>query len=164
MKKILTQISPYLTPILIVTTIILAYNVYVLPKNIANEINKVLNFPTMDSIKDTVRVVTIKTARIQTTGNFIYFDGKITSKSRKLIENYTYDLNYPSEIFDGYIYSAESTSGGKYYLWSNNNTYKLQRKITGWFMTDNLSKFQCDKEYLQVLYPIAEKKIKDDIK
>lgn len=132
----------------------LIYYFHILPETIREVMN-------MKNIKhDTVYVE--KTAQLQTKGSFIYFEGVTRDTSSfKIRDLFSYDTHYPSEIFDGYLVEVKSYDGGKYFIWSKNKIcIPLKQKISGWFFTDNLSKFASliDKgQFYDILYPITEK-------
>ena len=132
----------------------LIYQIYELPGKISERNNQKI---------DTITVTKVITEKLQNTGGFIYLQGYITDSSIKFSENYDYRIDYPSEIYDGYITYVKSNGGGEYFMWSKNKISNLQKnlEIKGWFMTDNLHNLQHGKEYLQILYPIVEKRINE---
>jgi hypothetical protein len=154
MNKVLANIKTFSIPFLIGAIVVLSYITYTLPERIS----KVLNIP----VKDTVKITTIKTVNLQNSGNFIYLDCKVIGPVKRLRDDYTYDMKYPSEVYDGYVFPVQSQQGGKYFVWTTQDSVSQDKRITGFFMADNLSRFQAGKEYLQILFPIVKKNIYND--
>jgi len=115
------------------------------------------------AIKEAHKPVKVVTANLQHKGGaFFYFEGKLKEKSIKITDNYQYDVNYPNEVWDGYWTYAEGTNGTEFYVWSAEKLEMVDRNLAGWFLTDGLNVIEHiikrDTAYLQVIYPIVERK------
>jgi len=155
MKEQLSKLGGIVFPFLLVTNIVLIYQINKLPSEMA----KIAGKPA-EVKKDTV-VKTI-TAKLQNSKNFIYFQGKIIGESFKMKDSYTYNIKYPSEVYEGFLTHVVANDNGEYFVWSKSEINKstLSKEFKGWFFTDGLASFQLndEKKYLQLLYPVVEKK------
>lgn len=141
MKKIYN----FLTPALLITSIILIYQLYSLP----NKISEALNLPDKDTITITVA------DKLKVKNDMVYFSGELTSKQNQISEKYNYNPDYPKEFWDGWLTLAISDGGGKYFIWSSKKIDNI-KKIDGWFVISN-GNWQNEKDYLQVLIPIVSR-------
>lgn len=155
MKEILLQAKAFILPMSLIANLLLIYLINDLPQ----KISEAINLPA----KDTVIITKTITAQLQNTGHFIYFQGTIQEDSKKYNEEYSYDIEIPSEIYDGYLTYVKDYSGGEYLMWSKNKIFKtsITQEIRGWFVTDGIALFQRGDKNLQGLYPIVEKKVSD---
>lgn len=110
------KIIPYILSASLLVNLILIYQVNTLPGAISDAIN----LPK----KDTVIVTKTTTADLQHTSNFIFFQGTICSSSLKYSEHYSYKINLPSEIYEGYLTYVKSY---------------IQQEVSGWFVTDDIT-------------------------
>lgn len=156
MKEQLSKLSAFLFPFLLVTNIVLIFQIRTLPKQIGEVMEKNKQVIKKDTLIKTI------TPQLPTKGSFIYFSGEIKGDCFKITEQFDYDPSYPNEIYNGYLTYVKSNDDAEYYIWSKNkiDKSKLPTQLKGWFVTDNLSTFQLNnqKKYLQVLYPIIEHK------
>ncbi len=158
MKEFLKEAQSYLSVFSSLLMIGLIYQLYTLPDKISNV------FGIKDITHDTVTITKTVTATLQTSGNFVYFEGTLTSEKFRFRDKFEYDTRYPTEIYQGWLILAESKAKGKFFLWNRNEPPNLSIPIQGWFFGDNLSVFGTNenKEFCQVLYPIVEKQWKDN--
>ena len=152
MKNFASSVLPYIISLSLFSNIILAYQVYNLPKAILEG----ANIP----VKDTVEKINTVTQTLESKSDFFYFCGSIQDSSIKISDNYDYSPKYPTEVWNGYISYAVSKKGAEFYIWSKNEAVnsRIGDKIIGWFVTDNISAMQYNgtEKYLQILYPIVE--------
>jgi len=152
LKEIFSYTNSIITPIQLILTISLLYQLYDFKSN------NIFSDPTKQKVKkDTI--VKINTPALKTKGSFVYFEGEFKGKAVRISDSFSYNTSYPAEIFDGYIIEAKNHNGDIFYIWSKYNRTLSDLKIKGWFFTDNLSSFQVDKTdvYAYILYPVVEK-------
>jgi len=154
MKILTSKILYFLLFIVITTNIILFVEIHTLP-------NRLSKLAGNNQQKDTVEI--IKSDKLTQKSKLIYYKGIIINNPIMMGDAWEYNPIFPDEIWSGYMYLTENSSGAKYYLWSINNTYHQSKIIEGWFVTIGQN-FQYKKEYLPMLIPIVSKTpIKKDL-
>ena len=150
MVKFFNTIGQYILYASIIANVILIYEIYTLPKKISMAINAPKECGAKDTIIKTV------TANLQNQNEFIYFEGKIIKDAVKA-NTWIFNVNIPDELYEGYFYLARSNEGGEYFLWSQNEKFKPNFKIKGWFVAAG-GTWQEGKKYIHSLFPIMPKK------
>lgn len=98
--------------------------------------------------------------KMQSKGTYYYFDGIANGKSKRWIDVFQYDVDFPTELQEGYITPAVENNGARYYIWSQNEITR-GTPIVCWGIAD-AQKFEIghnpnpqDKIYSYVLYPLV---------
>lgn len=155
MKEQIQKLSKLILPMSLIANIGLIYELNKFPERILTA----MNLP----VKDTLVVTKTITAQLQTTNNFVYFQGIIKKDAIRWSDNYEYKIQIPAEIYEGYLTEVNDNNGGEYFLWSRNRIFKteLNTQIKGWFVNGTSAIQNNDGKYLQVLYPIVDKRNSD---
>lgn len=159
MKTILN----YSIVILLITNVVMYFTLRKLPEQIEKSITKALNNDTTKNKieDDTVKIYIKEQVSLKSRSSFFHGEGK-TKNSFKISDKFTYDPMYPEKIWDGYLTIYETNNNLYYYIWSNN---KIDNQhINGWFLTDNMIRFQLlsDTIYVNVIYPIVRDNINNE--
>jgi len=148
MKK-LAGFYKFVSPMLLVTTIVLIIQIYTLPNKISSALGGDI------APKDTM--VVVESDKLPIKKDLIYFSGTINSKQVQINKQFQYNPDFPSEYWDGWLTLCTSQKGGKYFIWSKDKIENTNMKFNGWCVSLNGSWQHVDKEYLSVLLPVVER-------